>query len=843
MLNIRKLVHSYQNSARSMGDLLPWMCLWDKQTIATSDMGLVSAFEYRGIDAEGKSQSEIDQAVGAYEKAFSGFGSGQTVWSIVDRRRSDFYPYGKISHPMAAHIQTVAGGAVALQQYQNTYSLALHQRSSTGAMAFFDSMDRFVKEEDTSFAQAMMKTARSRLSLRAKVSLDARQMEAAHNRLLNRQTDLHHNMARLGLRQLEGEELLAYMHSRANPASPRRVRLPIPRIPAFLNYVLANDHIDRLPTSLRFTNGGMSKYVGVISLKGWPDNSTHPGMMDYLTAVDGEVTICHAFRFIDRQVAAAAIEGVYKYNITASVPMFQRIIASFSKKPPEKFDQGRMKLALDAEQAKSELIAENRAFGYHNLTLLCYGDSEEEMEYVREQCMQRLSESDFLGHSERMHQLSAWTQTLPGQWGASVRWSHVSFGNAADIAPIRTLWSGPRTCQHFTKALDRGEQPALVGFPTDSGVPFYWDPFESGAGHTAFIGPTRAGKSLFVNYLLSQFKKYPGARVIRFDKDYSAYIPTILHDGQHIDLTPERGSGTRMAPISLLGDPRHVPFVIRWVRRLIEMGRPDQPLEPHEIENITKAVQGLADPEMAKESHQLKHLKATLGPLGKYLADWVDGGARAAWFDNPPVMVELGDDVCFEMKRLFDDDQVAELAMEYLFYIVEQSLDGRPVVVNVEETWFFLRNPKFVNRIDDFLRTLGKRNGALWITTQGAAELVQTTQIQAMLDQLKNRIFLPNARIMENRTGYDVLGLTPEQEIRIKLAEPKRDYYIQTETMTRMVNGRVPEELVPLLEAGARALAIARKHFANSETDEDWKKKYYEEVTGRPVQREHLEAA
>lgn len=835
MLNLRTLFKGYQDSAKSMAELLPWMCPWDARTVLTVDQGLLASFTYSGLDAEGKSASEVDHAVDAYERAFSGFGTGSYVWSIVDRRRTRHYPYAEISHPMAEHIQRGVAAYVTSRQYTNTYSLSVFQRSATGAHALFDSVDRIVREEDRGLGSALTRALLARYSLKGRNAFDGRVIHQTAERLDARVRDLHFNMARLGLRQFEGDELWAQLHARANPASDRRELLSLPRIPTFMNVHLANDQIRRHRGCLEFTNvtarGPVSKFVGVVSLKGWPDGSTMPGSLDWLTAVDGEVTVCHAFQFIDRQAAIKAMENKESYNMTAAVPVMERIAQLVTKRPPTNLDEGRLMLAADARAAKAELIAEGRTFGFHNMTVLCFGDSEEEMEAVRMQVMQRLSESFFLGFVERTHQLSAWSSTLPGNWASSVRWMNVSFGNAADIAPIRTLWAGPMDCAHLTKELQE-PSPALIALPTDAGVPFFWDPFEAGVGHTVFIGPNRTGKSLLVNLLLSQFKKYRGARVIRFDKDYSAMVPTLLHDGQHVDLRPDRVKDAFcMAPIALVAEPKHREFVIRWVRKLIEMGRPGVPLKPEESSKIAQGVAQVA--RLPQQMHTVSQLRIQLGfDLGSYLADWSEGGARGAWFDNEPQFLTIGDEVCFEMKRLFDDDEVAILAMDYLFYLVEVSLDGRPLIVNVEETWFFLRNQAFVDRLEDFLRTIGKRNGSLWITTQSAKELIGTKQLEAMLEQWKNRVFLPNRAILESRAGYTDLGLTEEMLIRIKNGEPKRDYYVMTPSMTRMCTMRIPSDLVPALDASNRALQTLRRHYENRDPDGLWKKSYMDEMNG-----------
>lgn len=832
MLNIRKLVKDYHDSARSSAELLPWMALWDEQTVCTLDQGLLAVFAYEGIDAEGSTDSAVDASVFGLERAFAGFTTGNTVWSIVDRRRTDTYPEGEIPNAVSERINQVWRQQITQRQFQNFYSLAVHQRASAGASAYLDAVDVIVKEENASLGKALVKAGKAQLSLRARQTLDERRMAAAQAKLEARCAELQQGIGSLGLKRIAGEQLLAYLHERANPASRGRRHLALPRTLMYLQFLLANDQVDRLPTALRFSNQ-RTAYVGVVSLKGWPDDATVPGRLDALTNIDGEITICHTFRFLHREVAERSIKDIAQYNQSRAIPFFHRIITSLSDSPPTRFNPGRLALEEDAKEALREMYTDGRVFGHHNLTVLCYGDTLEEMEAVREQVHSALRDSSFTGLTERMHQLAAWTQTLPGQWGASVRWSNVSFGNVADLMPVRTLWSGPETCAHFSKELKRGPVPPLVSLPTDSGVPFHWDPWENGAGHTTIIGPSRNGKSVLVNFLLSQFRRYEPCRTIVFDKDYTCKVATLLQDGEHYDLSPEASgeAALRMSPMGLVSDSRHHAFLIRWISTLISRVRPDRPISPEELDKIQSVLRGMQ--KMPASMQTLGHLRTEIGVLGRYLDDWVANvGGRGAWFDNPPTNLKLGEHLCFECKRLFDDEVVAELAMSYLFYVVEQQLDDTPTIIYVEEAWFFLQQKDFVPQLNDYARTLPKRNAALWLTTQGLAEITSDERLQTMLANIPNRIYLANPDIQSQADLYSkAMGLNDAQIRRIQYAQRQRDYYIVTRDVARMASVRLPREIVAQVESNSRARQAIERHYATRATNPNWKRDYLEEMT------------
>lgn len=829
MLNIKELVKGYNYTARTFSELVPFMALWDEQTVACVDQGLMAVYEYDGLDAEGRADAEKEYAVQNFEQAFSTFGSGVTSWTYVDRRKSEKYPTAPFTDAVAAMIDNTWRERVTAHQYENRYTMAIHQRAETGSMAFFDEVDLIIKEEGVGLGVAMLKALKSSLSLNARRTLDGRKIRAAQAKLEELAATLQSSLKPMGLRRMQGAKLLAELHNRINPASPTRTSFPVPTVPAFLANLLSSNSMRRTPEALVFEND-KRKYVGVISLKGFSGESeTALGQLDWLPSINGEVTVAHCFRFIDRPIAEKVIDSIERYNISKSIPLFHRIWTSFAKVEPTKFNDGRLALAQDARNAKSDMYTNNRVFGYHNLTVLCYGETLEEMLDVRQQVVENLRYSRFVGHVERMHQLSAFTQTIPGQWASGVRWNFVSFGNAADLAPIRTINRGPENCAHLEREKQR-PFPCLFNAPTTSGSPVSIDIFENGAGHLKVIGPTRAGKSTVTNFIMTMFRKYEPCQTIVIDKDYSCKVATIMQGGTHVDLNRKSGKGSRMSPLALVGDIHHHPFLTNWLMEMIEMGRGGVQCSPTEIEVISTALRGMT--ELSRDHWRIQYLIPSLGPdLGAYLSRWAEGGPDGAWFDNEPVDMKVGRHVCFECKELFEDKAVASLAMSYLFYLIECMLDDTPTVVSIEETWFFLDNERFAKKIDNFLRTLGKRNAALWIVTQNAKEIDASPIRSSILANIPNTIYLPDRRIRESADLYiNTMGLLPEEIERIASATEKQHYYIKTPSVSRMLDMQLPEEIVVLLSASGRARATLDKHFATRDETPEWRANYFKEM-------------
>lgn len=94
---------------------------------------------------------------------------------------------------------------------------------------------------------------------------------------------------------------------------------------------------------------------------------------------------------------------------------------------------------------------------------------------------------------------------------------------------MTSIWNGEYINKHLNA-------PALLFTETDSTNPFLLNLHVGDVGHTAVVGPTGSGKSVFLAMLYTQFMKYDKARVFIFDKGASSKVPTYAHGGTFYDL-------------------------------------------------------------------------------------------------------------------------------------------------------------------------------------------------------------------------------------------------------------------------------------------------------------------
>ena len=64
-------------------------------------------------------------------------------------------------------------------------------------------------------------------------------------------------------------------------------------------------------------------------------------------------------------------------------------------------------------------------------------------------------------------------------------------------------------------------------------------------------------------------------------------------------------------------------------------------------------------------------------------------------------------------------------ALDYLFHRVEERFDGRPTLMILDEAWLFLATRSSARRLQDWLKTLRKKNVYVVFATQEIADAAE----------------------------------------------------------------------------------------------------------------------
>ncbi len=280
------------------------------------------------------------------------------------------------------------------------------------------------------------------------------------------------------------------------------------------------------------------------------------------------------------------------------------------------------------------------------------------------------------------------------------------------------------------------------------------------------FGPTGSGKTVLLLAMLAQCERL-GATIVFFDKDRGGEILARALGGTYLVLPSGRPSG--LAPLRALTDSREdIGFLSRWIAGLIAAG--GYTLTREDEKRIAQGLSAMM--RLAPAERSLSELRAFLGQAdldgaGARLEKWCRGKGELGWaFDGEADRVSLDAPFLgFDMTALLDDPDVRGPAMAYLFHRIEALVDGRRLVVAIDEFWKALADPAFRGMVNDKLKTIRKRNGALILATQSPRDALSSPISHTLIEQCPSMILMPNARADE--ADYrDGLKLT-EPEFRL----------------------------------------------------------------------------
>jgi len=169
---------------------------------------------------------------------------------------------------------------------------------------------------------------------------------------------------------------------------------------------------------------------------------------------------------------------------------------------------------------------------------------------------------------------------------------------------------------------------------------------------------------------------------------------------------------------------------------------------------------------------QSVELKTALQPL-------TISGAYGEIFDADTDSLQLSSWQTFEMERLMSTPAIVGSTLMYIFHRIEQSLNGSPTLIILDECWVFFDNEQFAQKIREWLKVLRKANASVVFATQSLTDIVESPIFSTVLESCPSQIFLPNDKALEEslKEKYFMFGLNQRQVEIIANAVRKKQYY------------------------------------------------------------------
>jgi type IV secretion system protein VirB4 len=767
MLNLAE----YRKRPASLADWLPWAGLVAPGVVLNKDGSLQKSARFRGPDLDSSTETELVAVTARLNNALRRLGSGWALFVEAQRIPAAPYPPASFPDPVSWLVdeERRASFDASGELFESVYVLTLvympppEGRSRVGDFLFETPEPQGVdwRGQLAKFIDTTERFAGLLLGVVPEFSW-----------LSDRQT-------------------LTYLH---DAISTNRHPVAVPEIPFHLDALLADAAL----------TGGLAPRLGdqhlrTLTVRGFP-TSTWPGLLDDLNRLAFPYRWVVRFLCLDKAEAERELGKRRRQWFAKRKGVLTLLRETIFQQESPLVDSDAANKAADADQAMQALGADAVGFGYVTATVTVWdGDAALADEKLR--AVERAIQSrGFVAMPETLNAVEAWLSSLPGHLYANVRAPIVSTLNLAHLMPLSAVWAGPDRNRHLNG-------PPLLITRTEGATPFRLVTHVGDVGHTLIVGPTGSGKSVLLATLVLQFRKYADAQITVFDKGGSIRAAMLALGGSYHDLGLEDAEGAlAFQPLRHIEEAATRAWAAEWIQGLI--AREGVVVTPEVKDAIWSALSSLAS--APPEERTLTGLSILLqsNRLRQALQPYSLKGPFGRLLDADHDGLGLGDLQAFEMEDLMRSPALTAAVLSYLFHRLNESFDGRPALLVLDEAWVFLDDPMFAAHIREWLKTLRKKNVSVIFATQSLADIQRSAIAPAIVESCPSRIFLPSPQALEPqlRGIYEGFGLNARQIDLIARAQPKRDYYLQSALGNR------------LFELGLGPVALA---FAGASTPAD----------------------
>jgi type IV secretion/conjugal transfer VirB4 family ATPase len=788
-------LREYKQNPDRLSDLLPWAALVAKGIVLNKDGSFLTTFSFRGQDLDSSTESELITIAARLNHILKRLGTGWAIFCEASRRASSGYPDSIFPDPITALIDEerrvlFEANSHFESEYFLTFQFLPQSDGEHKILSTFISSD---DEKEGDYSKLL------------------ESFQAETGRFLNLLSNIFPEV-----RALSDDELLTYLHSAISTKNHKVVR---PEVPMYLDAVLSDS---RLLTG--FEPKLDDKFLKVISIKGFPGKS-QPGLLDRLNRLPIQYRWMTRFIPLDKADAEKELTQ-YKRRWFAkrkSVTTMLKEMVTSSESIMS--DSDAVSKAHDADEALQEVSDDLVSYGYFTTTLVLMSENKEALQAETREIERLINGLGFTTILEDVNAVDAWLGTIPGNTRNNVRRPLLNTLNLAHLIPVSAVWAGPETNKHL-------KGPPLLFGRTNGSTQFRLSLHVGDVGHTLILGPTGSGKSVFLNLIEAQFRRYKDAQVYIFDKGGSARLLTMGVGGNYFDIGADE-KGLSFQPLSKIDDEAEKTWAQDWILALLE--QENVQITPNIKEEVWTAINSLSTaPERERTIFGLSvllqnyELRSALmpytmdGPYGRLLDHTVDNLSYGSW-------------QCFEMESIMETPQAVLPVLSYLFHRLESRFDGRPTMLVLDEAWLFLDNKSFSAKIREWLKVLRKANVMVVFATQSLSDVDASSISSTIKEACFTKIYLPNPNALnvDAHAFYKKFGLNEKQIQILATATPKRDYYYTSPQGNRLFELGLDEvQLSYCAQTSKEAQAASVKLFEEAKSTEEFNKKY---LRGRSI--------
>ncbi|MBK3499241.1 conjugal transfer protein TrbE [Campylobacter fetus subsp. venerealis] len=764
MLRLRE----FRNSAKAFPDLLNYASFIENGILLNKDGSLTAGFFYRAGDISSMTLNERNYLSSRINNILSRLGNGWAVHIDCSRIKTENYLSGSTN-------------------YKNTIAQILENERKY----YFNNKEHY--ENIFTLIFTYLPPNKNIGKFLDMMVIDEGKTKNQHTRILDYFKNMLEELERSFSNFIKIERMIA-----RDGVDEFRNEITFDDLLEYINFCICGDrqrvilpniamYLDTLIGAKEFTTGLRprisNKYIGVVAIDGFPSQS-YPNILNSLTLLGFDYRFNTRFIFMDNQ---DAIKELNKYRKKWQQKT-RGFIDQLLDRPSSKVDEHAVSMVNEIDGALAEANSSLVNYGYYSANIVVFDTDAENLEYKLADVKSTLEKLGFMARIETINAVEAYLGSLPGFVYPNLRRPVINTLNLAHLIPLASIWAGEK---YNSSDKFPPESPALMQVVTSGATPFRLNLHVGDLGHTLIFGPTGAGKSVLLANIALNFQKYQNAKVFAFDKGRSLLALTLATGGTHYDVAGENSS-LAFAPLSNIKSQAQIAWAESWIETCLKLQNID--ITP----KYKKLIHEALITHVETNSRSLTEFISSLqdNDLRDALSHYSVSGSAGFLLDAEKDGLSLNNNITtFEIEDLMNlGEQNVIPTLLYIFNKIEQSLDGSPTLLIIDEAWIALGHPAFKGKIVEWLKVLRKANCAVVLATQSLSDSAKSGILDILQESCPTKIFLPNVEAWnkgsDNTLGpydfYKAFGLNDVQISILQEGIYKQDYYYVSPLGTRL---------------------------------------------------------
>ena len=755
------MLKEYSEEKGKLSSYVPWICLIDKGVVLNKNGTLQKTLKYRGYDLDSSTVYELKNINAKLNDVIKRLGQG---WSLnVEARRKRCTDYIEAKNEILA-IDIIEKerklNFLENEYFESEYYLTIVQLIPT--------------DNSKKVGEIFLEYAKKSEILDKTLE----NFNKEFKKILNLFKEIF-----LEVTELDDEETYTYLHS---CVSTKTDKIVVPEIPyAIANYLCDSDLVGGLKPKLR------GKEIRCISIQGFP-NYTVPGFFDVLNRLNIPYRWITRFLMLSKLEALSKMERKYKNIFSQRLSLFQRVYAELTGEREEnsrKLNEDALNKANEVRTQIALTMGDYVSQGFYTCTLIVDGDSIDEVEERVDVISKTINNIGFITIEESINSVEAFLGSIPGNITNNIRMPILNTITLSHLLPVSSVWGGDSWNKHLNS-------PPLIYTKTKGSTPFRFNIHIEDIGHSAIVGPTGYGKSVLLGLIASSFMKYKDSRVYFFDKDASSRVLTYAVGGEFHDLGNDELSFQPLANIEIVEEKE---WAYGWILEILE--QENVKVSPTQKEKIWKALDNLAKTPIELRTISNFYTSVNDREIKEALIPYKIGGALGKYFDSDKDTLNFSRWQVFEMNQVINNKKGITPLLSYIFRRIENSLNGSPCIIILDECWMFFDNPIFAAKIREWLKVLRKKNCSVIFATQELGDILNSKLFTTVLDACQTKVFLPNPNAFADNyiPIYQKFGLNKTEIEIISKATKKKEYYYKSTKGSRLFELDLKEKTLSLI--------------------------------------------